>query len=313
MRLPILLLSLLSSLLVTSCSGSPLPKTQTAAPNASRMEQGTMNQAVATGETSADVADNSSGGNSSGKSAVPVAKPQLIKKAQLTLVVDKVDQAIQQVITLMRVQQGDVLNLQEQRPTEPGSRQLASLTLRVPQQNLDNTLTELAKLGTVRQQSQTAEDVSSQLVDFKARLRNLRRSEEMLLQIMGRSGSVGDVLKVSQQLSNVREMIEQIDAQLTNLQTQVAYSTITVELEQAGIGVPFQKPVGGILADTWTTATRSMSGFTLGLGKLALWLLAYSPYIALLGGGIYWFRTHRRPRIQPPSTTTESPSDNHTS
>lgn len=67
-------------------------------------------------------------------------------------------------------------------------------------------------MGTVENQMITAEDVSDQLVDVQARLRNLRKSEEMVLKIMERSGSVGDVLKAANELSTIRESIERIDA-----------------------------------------------------------------------------------------------------
>ncbi len=59
----------------------------------------------------------------------------------------------------------------------------------------------------------------------------MQKTESTLLEIMERSGSVSDVLKVAQELSDVRQSIEQINAQLKSLQNQVAYSTITLKLE----------------------------------------------------------------------------------
>ena len=40
-------------------------------------------------------------------------------------------------------------------------------------------------------------------------------------------------LKVAQELSNVRQSIEQINAQIKSLQNQIAYSTISLKLEQS--------------------------------------------------------------------------------
>ena len=127
-----------------------------------------------------------------------------------------------------RNSRGDLLRLDDAIPTDPTQRHTATLELRVPQAKLDLTLDQIAALGTVQSRSVSAEDVSNQLVDFKARLRNLRKSEDVVRGIMERSGSVGDVLKVSQELSNIRNAIEQIDAQLQQLQTQVAYATISL-------------------------------------------------------------------------------------
>jgi peptidoglycan hydrolase CwlO-like protein len=88
-------------------------------------------------------------------------------------------------------------------------------------------------LGTVENRNITAADVGDRLVDFQARLTNLQKTEANLQKIMARAGSVRDVLSFAQELSNVRETIEQIDAQLKTLQNQVAYSTITLNLEAA--------------------------------------------------------------------------------
>lgn len=294
MRHAILIVSLIPSLCFLGCANESKLGSSSLAPT-------TVTQSVIELE----------GKQANTKTDLPSVQLNLVKKAQLTLVIENIDQTIQAITRLIRTQQGDILNLEKLYPTEPGSRQTASLSIRIPQQQLDDVLTQLTKLGVVRQQSQTAEDVSSQLVDFKARLRNLRRSEEMLLQIMGRSGSVGDVLKVSQELSGVRESIEQIDGQLTNLQSQVTYSTITIALEQQTITTPFQKHPGGILVESWTTATRSVVDFTLGLAQLTLWILAYSPYLLITGGGVYWIKTRYLPRLKgkSPSSVHHSQSE----
>ncbi|MCZ0901313.1 DUF4349 domain-containing protein, partial [Microcoleus sp. HI-ES] len=149
-------------------------------------------------------------------------------------------------------------------------------------------LDTLAKLGTVENRSLTAEDVTDQLVDSEARLRNLRKSEEMVLKIMERSGSVGDVLKAAQELSNIRESIERIDAQLKSLRNQVAYSTISLTLEAAVSAQQTPEPSLGLrVQETWGKATHSVGELTLGLFGLGIWLLAYSPYLLLIGAAVY--------------------------
>ena len=125
-------------------------------------------------------------------------------------------------------------------------------------------------------------------MDFQARLRNLRKTESTLLQIMNRSGSVGDVLKVAQELSNIRQSIEQIDAQLQSLTNRVAYSTITLQLESAVSTTTPQQPLGLQVQDTWNNATHSVGELTTDFIRLAIWLVAYSPYLLLLGGAT-WF------------------------
>ena len=125
---------------------------------------------------------------------VPRARPQLIKKAAMKVIVNSVDQSIDTVSQIIEKQQGDLIGLNERQPTKENSRHTASIQLRVPQNLLEATLGELAKLGTIENRTITAEDVGDRLVDFQARLTNLRKTEGSLQKIMDRAGSIKDVL-----------------------------------------------------------------------------------------------------------------------
>lgn len=228
--------------------------------------------------------------------------PQLIKKASLNLVVNSIDKTLRDVSILVGKQQGDVMGLQDNKPENPSIRRTAILEIRVPQNKLGIMLDELGKLGSVQNRNITVEDVSQQLVDIDARLRNLRKSEEMTLKIMDRSGSVGDILKVSQQLNNIRSDIERLDAQQKSLRNQVAFSTITLTLEAAVSATPENQPSVGIrMQETWGKATHSVSEFTQGLLALMLWLLAFSPYFLLGGAVFYGVKKFKKNKSLPPA------------
>jgi len=218
---------------------------------------------------------------------VPKQRTQLIKTAEISLKVDSIEKTLQTVAKLVQQKDGDILSLQDDRPQDNVSRHLASMQLRVPQEKLEVMLDELAVLGTVQNRNIKAEDVTNQLVDAEARLRNYRKQEATLLKIMDRSGSVGDVLKVAQELSNVRQTIEQVDAQLKNLRNQVAYSTIRLRLMDAVVPLPSQPALDSQVKETWNQATHAVGSLTTTLIKLIIWLAAFSPYLLVVGGSIY--------------------------
>ncbi|HEY9880663.1 MAG TPA: DUF4349 domain-containing protein [Leptolyngbyaceae cyanobacterium] len=228
----------------------------------------------------------------------PKSAPQLIKQASLTLILSDVDQGVESLSQLTQQLQGDMLALQDWQPQENNTPRQITLTLRIPQQNLEKALEQIRLLGDVQQQSITATDVSDQLVDLEARLRNLRQSEVALLKIMDRSGKISEVLEVSRELSNVRESIERIDAQQQQLKRQVAYSTVNLTLTSAIAASPNPRPLGETLGSSWQSATHSVGTVTVGLLKLSLWLLAYSPYLAAIAGiaflGHRWHRQGSR-------------------
>lgn len=222
--------------------------------------------------------------------------PQLVKQANLTLVLTDLEPVVESVQQMIDQAQGDLLSRQDRRSPQ-GVAHHISLTLRVPQEQLDGVLAEIRDLGTVKQQVMTAEDVSDQLVDLEARLKNLRKSEEVLLGIMERSGDISDVLEVSRELSTVRDSIERLAAQQQSLRRQVAYSYIYLTLTSPNTATAPLRPVGETLGNSWQAANRSVRGFTVAGLKLSLWLLAYSPYIllvVLIAFGLYRLR-HPRP------------------
>jgi hypothetical protein len=229
-------------------------------------------------------ASQESAASESQSNAKSASRPQLIKRANLALRVESVDEAFKQVGDIVKAQQGDILSLQDQGGASLdslGQRQI-TLELRVPQAQLDPTVETLSKVGTVINRSLETEDVSSQLVDLQARLSNAQKSEEALRKLMERSGAITDVLQVSRELSTVRSSIEQMAAQQKSLQAQVSYSTVHLSLQSAIALSPDQPAISRQLSNTWKSATYSVSNFTTGVLKLSLWLFAYSPYIAIM-------------------------------
>lgn len=285
---PILMLSVLLGVLLTSCSSGSNNVASTTSQSAPAQDAG------ATSEAQNEVARS------------PRANPQLIRKAALTLIVNSLDKSIQQVLAIVRQQQGDLLGLEDKKPLD-SARHTVSLQIRVPQKQLDTTLDQLTQLGNVQSRTITAEDVTDQLVDFQARLRNLQKTESTLLEIMERSGSVGDVLKVAQELSNVRQSIEQINAQLKSLQNQVAYSTITLKLEAAVSTTTPERSLGSQVQETWNTSTYSLREFSISLLRLGIWLMVYSPYLLLLAAAIYGYTKLQKSHARPITQTSEPP------
>ncbi len=291
----------LSLMLLAACS--PSQRAQTGAAPSSMADQSsvaresTLAQNVASPEAQS--------------SAVPAAKPQLIKTAALRLTVQDVDGAIGELRTRLKQQQGDIYNFDDQRGGD-GSRRQVSLELKVPAQNLDSTLEALSKLGTVVNTQVSSDDVTTQIVDTEARLKNLRQQEAMTQKIMERTGSIKDVLAVSQQLSQVRDQIERLDAQVKQLKTQVAYSTIKLQMTAAIVGGPVnQNTFGQQVQDRWNRSTRGASQLMIGLTLLGIGLIPFLPFLLLLGAGLYVLRRRikRSRSLRRPSTIVPPAAD----
>ncbi len=245
-------------------------------------------------------------GDKEAKSVAPMPqKQQLVKTAELFLRLESIDKMMVKLRQIVQSKQGDIYNFQDERQQGSGEHRQATLVLKVPSNTLDATLAEIVKLGRVESQGVKSEDVTQQLVDTDARLKNLRQQEDLTRKIMDRSGSVKDVLAVSKELSAIREQIEQLDATVKNLRQQVAYSTINLKVEETRSANPASDGFGVQVQETWKNSTHAAGSLVTNLVLGLLWLLPFTPFIAIGAGGIYYLR--RRQRNVGSSLNVETP------
>ena len=149
---------------------------------------------------------------------------KIVYTGSLELVVDDLQAALAKAKTAVLATGGYIGASQE---ANDGDRSVATITYRVPASRWEDALASLRGLATevVGEQTQATE-VGGQLVDIEARLRNLRASEQVLVDIAKGTGKVTDLLEVEARIADVRGQIEQLDGQRLQLQDQVAYGTL---------------------------------------------------------------------------------------
>ncbi len=161
-------------------------------------------------------------------------------------------------------------------------------TLRVPAARLDDAVRSLRTLGSVTGEVQSGDDVTERVVDIEARLANGRNTEKRLGEVLrNRTGDVSDVLAVEREIARVREEIERLDGERTNLERRVAYATVTLEVtesRQATLDtgpVPLSTRLRNAAVDGLRTAFESASA-------ALLWTLRAGPPLLLWLAILWW-------------------------
>jgi hypothetical protein len=174
---------------------------------------------------------------------------------------------------------------------------LATITLRVPSDRFEEALQQLSGLGRVSNRSERGDDVTAQFTDIDARLRNLTAQEGVLQDLMRQARNIPDTIAVQQQLSTVREQIEQLTGQRNVLDDQASFATVAVTMR--AVGVATTSAAGrGSLAQAWHDAI----GVTVAIiGGTIVVLGAVIPLGALvLVGLLVWMLIRRRrPQATP--------------
>jgi negative regulator of sigma E activity len=114
-----------------------------------------------------------------------------------------------------------------------GEPQSLNAELHFPAAQCDAALAALKSLGRVEQEQQGGEEVTAQVVDLDARLKNARETETRLQDILKtRTGKVSDVLEVENQIAETRQSIEQMEGEQKQLRDRITFSAITLDLHE---------------------------------------------------------------------------------
>ena len=169
-----------------------------------------------------------------GGGAIEGDRIEVVRNGSFSLEVDHVEASLTKLTGIVKSQGGYVSG--SYRYTDASTPYL-TVTFRVPASSFDAAVLALRAEGTVLSEQISTYEVTMQLVDLEARLRNLRASESALLELMTRATTVSDVLAVQTQLTTVRSDIESYDAQRAALADQVAMTTISVTVSPIGSSI----------------------------------------------------------------------------
>jgi hypothetical protein len=174
-------------------------------------------------------------------------------------------------------------------------RPTAIITYRIPAARWEDALDLLRRLNgltskVVTEQTQAVE-VTGQVVDLQARIKNLRASEAALQQIATGTTKISDVLEVQQQLTNVRGQIEQLSAALADLQDRAGFATLTATFSVPVVAVDVATK-GWEPAVVVDEATASLVNVLQALTTAGIWFaIVWLPILLVLGafvGLVIW-------------------------
>jgi Domain of unknown function (DUF4349) len=168
-----------------------------------------------------------------------------------------------------------------------GDQPVATITYRIPVDRWEDALDLLRGLAgqatkVISERTQTVE-VTGAVIDLEARIRNLRASEVALQGIASKAARVSDVLEVQAQLTTVRGEIEQLSAQLKDLNDRAAYATLTTSFATQVVAVEVAAK-GWEPAQVVDEATASLVDILQALTTAGIWFaIVWLPILVGLG------------------------------
>lgn len=210
----------------------------------------------------------------------PVTDRKLIYHAAVHAETKEFEQSKQQLDALIQKYNGYVENSSLSGYAygeERGSRRL-DYTLRIPSESLFSFLDDFEQAARVLSRETDMDDVTSAYVDTEARLSALRREEERLLELLDQAAGVTEILEIEDRLSTVRYEIESMTAQLKTYDNEVAYSTVTIYLNDV-TDYSVQTTFG---SRSYNAFLSGWNGFVNFLQDLVVGLLRLWPFLVIV-------------------------------
>ncbi|HAQ59947.1 MAG TPA: DUF4349 domain-containing protein [Microbacterium sp.] len=228
--------------------------------------------------------DGSTAGGASSEASDAAGERELIASGSLSLRVDDIQVSAMAVADAAEERGGYVESLNigadgsvtdaEGLTSMPAPGSGAWVQVRVPADQLTTTMEELSALGEVSSSNVSRQDVTDQAIDLRARVASAEASVARLLELMAQSGSVSDLIAAESALAERQATLESYQQQLEILESQVAMSSLAVDLTLAQETVEAE-PAGfadGLLAG-WNGVIATLNGVVIGLGFLLPWIV----------------------------------------
>ncbi len=210
----------------------------------------------------------------------PDGERHVARKAHMELIAEDVRSVFLRAAQLVSEARGEFV--EESSLTGADENAMASLTLRVDAGRLSEVLNELRTLGVVHAEDSRGDDVTTQVVDLESRLRNERRVETELLELLDTrdDAPLREVLDLRQHLGQVRASIERMTAQQQRLSRLVSLASVLVIIRPTDAPIEEEPSLGGYfiesVGDSWTGGLQFLSDTIGGLLRI------------VIGGAIWW-------------------------
>ncbi len=229
---------------------------------------------------------------------VPIQGTMVIKQASLTVSVTSgtFDARLAAVRALVEQESGFISGTDAQaNPNTNESIRSGVITFMVPSEKFDDAIDQLTKLGKVQNEHISGQDVSAQYVDLQARLANQEAQRDAMLALLKRAQTVSDIIAIQTQLGQITQQIEELKGQIQYLDHNTAFSTVTVNILEAGAPAATQSQ------DSWgfvTALSDAAHNFVTTINYIVSGLGAIGPIVIVLGAGYLLWRRRGFPGLR---------------
>ncbi|MCZ4499555.1 MAG: hypothetical protein JWQ74_2108 [Marmoricola sp.] len=213
----------------------------------------------------------------------------VISQGQVSVQTTDVDRARFTLQKLLDGWDGTIAN-EKSDADERGRTVRESLELRLPSSRFDTAMDDLSGLGTLVDRSRTSEDVSTEVIDNRSRVRSQRLSLARVQALLARAKTIEEVIAIESQLSQRQADLDSLVQQQAYLADQTSLATIHLYLSVPDhLAAEEHADDSGVLSGIqsgWHRLGASTSAALTGIGAV----LPFAVLVSLVGLPVWFWR-----------------------
>ena len=116
--------------------------------------------------------------------------------------------------------------------TSNDSGRSASLTLKIPVEQLEQFLSDIESKGNVVSKQMDVEDTTEHYYDVEARIELLEARYARMEEYLNSATSIDDIIALETEMSDILYQLDELKGEKRGLDNQVSYSTVKIELNE---------------------------------------------------------------------------------
>ncbi len=243
-------------------------------------------------DSMAPVKDAYTGGDSVAADKIAESERKLIKNGNFTVETLEYEKTIDAIEQLIGSVGGYIQNsnVSGTGAIASGYNQMrrATYTVRLPANDFDAFEDGLAACGgSILSRNVFVDEVTDYYYDTEARLKSLQTQEDQLMKLLEKADKLEVIIQLQNELSNVRYQIESLQGTLRRLDSQVAYSTVTINVREVYESTAIQAPpktlgqrIAYTFSNTWDDIVDGLEDFVVFVAGNILLLVFWGAIIA---------------------------------
>ena len=155
----------------------------------------------------------------------------------------------------------------------------ASLTIRIPAENLDGFIQQVKDVSNVVNYNESQEDVTLTYVSTESRIKALETEQERLLELLSKADNMSDLLEIEARLTDVRYELENVTSQLRVLANKVDYATVNLYMDQVKVYTEVEEQT--VWQRIGAGFKRNLEDIGESLEDFFVWFVTYSPQLVV--------------------------------